>query len=100
MKCVATGPKGALGSGRICFVPAGAKQSDVTTAFDTLIVSTHLKCDFGNTERSLRNVVHLEGVNALQVPYRITDLCECSPHFKHFLQGLLRRFFHQWGVIL
>jgi len=63
-------------------------------------VDTDLKRDLGNTERGLRNVAHLEDVNALQVPYRITDLCECSPDFKGLLQGLLRRFFHQWGVIL
>jgi hypothetical protein len=100
MKCAATGPKGVPASGRICFVPAGAKQSGVTSASDTLIVSTNLKRDFGNTERSLRDVVQLEGVNALQVPYGRTDLCECSPEFKDLLQSLLRRFFHQWGVIL
>jgi len=69
MKCVATGLKGAPASGRICFVPAGAKQSGVTSTSDTLIVSTNLKRDFGNTKRSLRDVVHLGGVNALQVPY-------------------------------
>jgi len=68
MKSVATGPKGAPASGRICFVPAGAKQSDVTSAPDSPVVSTNLKRDLGNTERSLRDVVHLEGVNALQVP--------------------------------
>ena len=100
MKCVATGPKGAPASGRICFVLAGAKQSGVTTASDALIVSTNLKRDFGNTERGLRDVVHLEGVNALQVLYGRTDLCECSPEFKDLLHSIFRRFFHQWGVIL
>ena len=69
MKSAATGPKGVLVSGRIYFAPAGAKQPGVTSAPDTLIVSTNLKRDFGNTERRLRDVVHLEGVNALQVPY-------------------------------
>jgi len=63
-------------------------------------MSTNLKSDFRDTERSLRDVVHLEGVNALQVPYGRTDLCECSPEFKDLLHGLLSRFFHQWGVIL
>jgi len=100
MKSAATGPKGAPASGRIYSVPAEAKQSNVTSAPDTLIVSTNLKRDFGNTERSLRNVVHLEDVNALQVPYRRTDLCECSPEFKDLLYGLLCRFLHQWGVSL
>jgi len=100
MKCVATGPKGVPASGRIWFVPAGAKQLGVTTASDTLIVSTNPKCAFGNTERSLRDVVHLAGVNALRVPYGRTDLCECSPDFEDLLQCLLRRFCHQWGVIL
>jgi len=95
MKCAATGSKGAPASGRICFVLAGAKQLGVTSASHTLIVSTDLKRDFGNTECSLRDVVHLEGVNALQVLYGRTDLCECSPDFKDLLQGLLRRFFHQ-----
>ena len=93
-------PAGALASDRIYFVPAGARQSDVTSAPDTLIVSTNLKSDLGNTERSLRDVVHLEDVNALQVPYGRTDLCECSPDFKDLLQALLRRFFHQWGITL
>jgi len=100
MKCVATGPKGAPASGRICFVLARAKQLAVTSAPDTLLVSTNLKRDFGNTERSLRDVIHLEGVNALQVPYRRTDLCECSPDFKDLLHSFLRRLFHQWGVLL
>jgi len=90
MKSAATGPKGAPASGRICFVPAGAKQSGVTTTSDGLIVSTNLKCDFGNTERGLRDVVHLEGVNALQVLYGRTDLCEYSPDFKDLLHSLLR----------
>jgi len=92
--------KAALASGRVCFAPAGAKQSGVTTASDALILSTNLKSDIGNTERSLRDVVHLEGVNALQVLYRRTDLCECSPEFKDLLHSIFRRFFHQWGVIL
>jgi len=100
MKCVAKGPKGVPASGRICVVPAGAKQSDVISASDTLVVSTNLKRGFRNTERSLRGVVHLEGVNALQVLYGRADLCECSPEFKDLLHSLLRRLFHQWGVIL
>jgi len=62
-------------------------------------VSTNLKRDSGNTERSFRDVVQLKGVNALQYPYGRTDLCERSPEFNDLLQGLLRRFFHQWGVI-
>jgi len=69
MKCVATGLKCVLAPGRICSVPAGAKQSGVTSASDTPIVSTNLERDFGNSERGLRDAVHLEGVNALQVPY-------------------------------
>jgi len=68
MKSVATGPKAAPGSDRIWFVLVGAKRSGITTASDTLIVSTNLKRDFSNTERSPRDVVHLEGVKALQVP--------------------------------
>jgi len=63
-------------------------------------MSTNLKSDFRNTERSLRDVVHLEGVNALQVPYGGTDFCECSPEFEDLLQDLLRRFFHQRSVVL
>jgi len=63
-------------------------------------VSTNLKRDFGNTERGLRDVVYLEGVNSLQVPYGRTDLCECSAEFEDLLHDLLRRFFHQWGVTL
>jgi len=89
VKCVATGPKGAPASGRICFVPAGAKQSGITSASDTLRVSTDLKCDFGNTYRSLRDAVQLEGVNALQVPYGRTDLSECSPEFNDLRHALL-----------
>jgi len=100
IKCVATGPKGVLASGRVCFVPAGAKQWGVTTASDALIVSTNLKSDLGNTERNLRDVVHLEGVNTLQVLYGRTDLCEYSPEFEDLLHNIFRRFFHQWGVIL
>ena len=92
--------KAALASGRVCFAPAGAKQSGVTSASDTLIVNTNLKRDIGDTERSLRDVVHLEDVNALQVLYGRIDLCECGPDFKDPLHSLLRRFFHQWGVIL
>jgi len=65
MKCAATGPKGSPASGRIYSVPAGAKQSGVTCASDTLIVSTNLKRDFGNAERSFRDVVQLKGVKAL-----------------------------------
>jgi len=76
-------------SGRIWFVPAGAKQSGVTTASDALIVSTNLKRDFGNTERSLRDAVQLGGVNALQVPYGGTDLPECNPEFNYLLYVLL-----------
>jgi len=71
-----------------------------TTASDALIVITNLKSDLGNTERSLRDVVHLEGVNALQVLYGRTDLCEYSPEFEDLLHSIFRRFFHQWGVIL
>jgi len=89
MKCVAISPKGALASGCICFVPVGARQSGITTAPDMVIVSMNLKCDFGNTERSLRNAVQLEGVNALQVPYRRTDLSKCSPEFNDLLHALL-----------
>jgi len=63
-------------------------------------VGTNLKRDSGNTERSLRDVVHLEGVNALQVLFGRTDLCECSAESKYIIQDLLRRFFHQWGVTL
>jgi len=100
MKCVATGPKDAPASDRICSVPVGAKRSDVTTDSDKIMVSTNPKRDFGNTERSLRDVVHLEGVNALQAPDGRTNLCEYSPDFKDLLHSLLRRFFHQWGVIL
>jgi len=90
MKCAATGPKGVLASGRICSVPAGAKQLGVTSASNALKVNTDLKRDFGNTERSLRDVIHLESVTALQVPYGRTDLCECSSDFKHLLRSLLR----------
>jgi len=89
MKCAASGPTGAPASGRIYFVPAGAKQSGVTSASDTLIVSTNPKCDFSDTERSFRDVVQLKCVKALKVPYGRTDLCECSPEFKDRLQGLL-----------
>jgi len=64
------------------------------------MVSTNLKRDFGNTECRLCDIVQLKGVNALQVPYGRTDLCECSPDFNDLLQGLPRRFFHQWGVVL
>jgi len=78
-----------LASGRICFVLAGAKQSGITTASDALIVNTNLKRDFGNTERSLRDAVQLEGVNALQVPYGRTDLSECNPEFNYLLHALL-----------
>jgi len=67
-KCIIVSPKGLPASGRIYFVLAGAKQSSITSAPDRLIVSTNLKCDFSNTEHSLHNVVHLEGVSALQVP--------------------------------
>jgi len=100
MKCAATGPKCPPVSGRICFVPAGAKHSGVTSASDTLLVSTNLKRDSGNTERSFRDIVHLEGVKALQVPHERTDFCECSAESKDLLQDLLCRFLHQWGVIL
>jgi len=85
MKYAATGPTVAPASGRIYFVPAGAKQSGVTSAPDPRILSTNPKCDFGDTERSFRDVVELQGVNALQVPYGRTDLCECSPEFKYLL---------------
>jgi len=71
-------------SGRIWFVPAGAKQSGITSASDTLIVSTNLKRDFGNTERSLRDVVHLESVNALQVPYGRLTSANAAPTLKTF----------------
>jgi len=49
----------------------------------------NLKGDLGNTECNLRDVVQLEGVNALQVPYGRTDLSECSPEFNDFLHALL-----------
>jgi len=94
MKCVATGPKGVPAPGRTYSVPAGAKQLGVTSTSNTLIVSTNLKRDFGNTERSLRDAVQLEGVNALRVPYGRTDLSECSPEFNDLLHALLCRFFH------
>jgi len=74
-------------SGRIRFVPAATRQSGVTTASDRLIVSTNLKRDFGNTERSLRDAVQLEGVK--QVLYERTDLSECSPEFNYLLHALL-----------
>jgi len=77
-------------SGCIWFVLAGPKQSGVTTASDVLIVSTNLKRDFGNTEHSLCDVVHLGGVNAFQVLYGRTDLCECSLDFEDLLHSLLR----------
>jgi len=72
----------------------------VTSASDTLIVSTNLERDFGDTERSLRNFVQLKGVNTVLVPYGRTDLCEFSPDFKDRIHGFLRRFVHQWRVIL
>jgi len=53
------------------------------------MVSTNLKRDFGNTECSLRDAVQLKGVNALQVPYRRTNLSECSPEFDYLLHALL-----------
>jgi len=65
MKCIAISPKGVLASGHIWFVPVGARQSGITTAPDMVIVSTNLKCDFGNTECSFHNAVQLEGVNTL-----------------------------------
>jgi len=94
MKCTAIGPKGALASGCICFVPAGAKQLGITTASDVLIVSTNLKRDFGNTEHSLCDAVQLGGVNALQVPYGRTDLPKCNPKFNYLLYVLLCWSFH------
>jgi len=85
MKCAATGPKAAPASGRIYSVPAGAKQPGVTSAPGTLMVSTNLKRDFSNTERSLRDAVQLNSVNTSQVPCGRTDLSECSSEFKNLL---------------
>jgi len=65
MKCAATDPKAPPASGRIYFVPARAKQSGVTSTSDRRIVSTNPKRDFGNTERSLRDIVQLKGVSVL-----------------------------------
>jgi len=60
------------------------KQSSITSAPDRLIVSTNLKCDFGNTEHSLHNVIHLEGVSALQVPLGELTSANAAPTLKTF----------------
>jgi len=83
-KCVVASPKGLPASGHIYFVLAGAKQSSVTSAPDRLIVSMNLKRNFGNTEHSLHNVVHLEGVSALQVPLGEPTSANAAPTLKTF----------------
>ena len=54
-------------SGRTYFVPSRAKRSNVTSASDVSIASTHLKRDTGNTEDGLRDWVQPKGVNVLLV---------------------------------
>ena len=60
-KYAATDPRGPMASGRICFAPSRAKQSNVSPVPETL-AGTHLKRDTGETEDSLCNGIQLEGV--------------------------------------
>jgi len=92
MKYASTGPKGPPASDHICSVSAGAKQLGVTSASDTVKVSTNLKRDCGNTKRSLCPGVQLRGVNALQVRHGRTDLSECSPDFNGRTQPLRKAY--------
>ena len=71
-------------SDRIYFAPVGARRSGVTFASDKLIVSTNLKRDFGNTERSLRDVVQLESVKACRFHMGELTSANAAPNLKAF----------------
>jgi len=57
-----------MASGRFCFVPSRATQSNVISVSDAPVASTNLERDTGNTEDSLGDRIQLKGVNILLVP--------------------------------
>ena len=65
-ECVASDPKGLTGADHIYFVPSRAERSSITPTADTLVASTNLKRDTGNTEDSLCDWVQLKGINLLR----------------------------------
>ena len=66
-------------SGRTYFVPSRAKRSNVTSASDASVASTHLKRDTGNTEDGLRDWVQLKGVSVLLVSIWENSLLRTQP---------------------
>jgi len=56
-----------MASGHACFVPSRAEPSSVTSASESFVGSTNLKCDTGNTEDGLCNWIQLKAVNVLFV---------------------------------
>jgi len=54
-------------AGHVCFVLVRAKRSSITSASYSPVAGTNLKRDAGNTEKSLCNRIHLQGVSVLLV---------------------------------
>ena len=67
-------------SGRIHFVPSGAKWSSVTSVADTPGANTDLKRNLSNTEYSFRNRIQLQDVNVLLVPKWRNGPLRIQPH--------------------
>ena len=90
-----------MASGRTCFVPATATIGGCHLYFGSARAETNLKCDMGNTESSLCNLIQLQCVTGgFDVGGLSTDLRKCRADFENLFQSLLRRFTHQWGVVL
>ena len=56
-----------MAPGRICFAPSRARSLTINVVSDTLVASTNLKRDSGNTDDSTCDWVQLKGVNILLV---------------------------------
>ena len=81
-------------SGRTRFVPSTAKWPSVTSAADTPVASTDLKCSLRNTEGSLRDWIQLQRVIILPVSTRKPDLCEYNAILNSVLHSHLGRSAH------